>query len=376
MNGGIISNPERVGIDRLGLELAVQHLERLRKEGMHRGVQLFVARHGITVLDVALGEARPSVPLNVSSVMLWFSATKPLTSVAVAQQVERGLLGLDDPVKKYIPEFGNGKESCTVRHILTHTGGFRMLNYPFFKNDWVTSIQDICQEPAEWVPGTQAGYHPLSGWNILGELIRKVDGRPIEIYLKDELFLPLGMEWSFLGLSPEQAHSLGGSLSEIEDTSAPAGSNYPMNAPRARSRILPGGNGYGPAHDIAKLYLMLLNDGEWDGHRFLKKETVALFTSVQRKGMVDRTIAEFAHMDVAPLWGLGFCKGPEQGEPHVFGSLATSATYGHTGNRSSFSLADPTRGLVIVCVTNGIVTETQNILRFNTLNNLIYQSCI
>ena len=373
MNGGIISNPDRVGIDRLSLELAVQHLERLRKEGMHHGAQLFVARHGITVLDVALGEARSGVPLNVSSVMLWFSATKPFTSVAIAQQVERGLLSLDDPVKKFIPDFGNGKESCTVRHVLTHTGGFRMLNFPFLKYDWTASIQKICKEPAEWVPGTQAGYHPVSGWNILGELVRIVDGRPIEKYLKEELFLPLGMEWTYLGLTPEQAQSLGGSLSEMINNAT--GSPDILEDPRARSRILPGATGYGPAHDLAKLYLMLSNGGEWDGHRFLQKETVSLFTSVQRSDMIDRTVFETTQIEIKPPWGLGFMKGPPQPEPHVFGSQATSAAYGHSGQRSSFGMVEPTRDLVIVCITNGIASEAENVHRFGTVSDLVHQSC-
>jgi CubicO group peptidase (beta-lactamase class C family) len=373
MNGGIVSSPERVGIDRLSLELAVQHLERLRKEGMHRGAQMFVARHGIPVLDVAIGEARQGVPLNVSSVMLWFSSTKPFTSVAIAQQVERGLLSLDDPVKKYIPEFGNGKESCTVRHILTHTGGFRMQSFPFLKYDWPTSIQKICQEPAEWEPGTQAGYHPLSGWNILGEIIRKVDGRPIETYLKEELFMPLGMEETHLNLTPEQVHSLSGSLSEAIDNTT--GKPDSMEDSRSLGRILPGGGGRGPAHDLAKLYLMLSNEGEWDGHRFLKKETVSLFTSVQRSGIIDRTVVETEHIEIKPPWGLGFMKVSQPQEPHVFGSHATSAAYGHSGHGSSFGMVEPTRDLVVVCVTNGIVSEMENIYRFGTLSDLIHQSC-
>lgn len=116
MNGRIIGSPEKVGIEKRGLEQAVEHLERLRREGMHDGAQLFVARHGIPVVDMALGEARPGIPLKTNSIMLWFSATKPLTSVAIAQQVERGKISLDDPVKKYIPEFDDGKETCTAEH--------------------------------------------------------------------------------------------------------------------------------------------------------------------------------------------------------------------------------------------------------------------
>ena len=243
MNGSIIGQPEKVGIEKRGLEQAIEHMERLRREGMHDGAQLFVARHGISVLDMALGEARPGIPLKTDSVMLWFSATKPLTSVAIAQQMERGKLDLDDPVKKYIPEFGNGKETCTVKHVLMHMGGFRMELFPFLRYDWQTVIQKICEEPAEWEPGTAAGYHPLSGWCILGEIVRRVDGRPIEVYLKEELFQPLGMDGCSLGITPERAAQLGDRLSEITEKMAPNPPPNPWNDPRGRARILPGGNG-------------------------------------------------------------------------------------------------------------------------------------
>ena len=375
MNGSIIGQPEKVGIEKKGLEQAIEHMERLRREGMHDGAQLFVARHGISVLDMALGEARPGIPLKTDSVMLWFSATKPLTSVAIAQQMERGKLDLDDPVKKYIPEFGNGKETCTVKHVLMHMGGFRMELFPFLRHDWQTVIQKICEEPAEWEPGTAAGYHPLSGWCILGEIVRRVDGRPIEVYLKEELFQPLGMDGCSLGITPERAAQLGDRLSEITEKTAPNPPPNPWNDPRGRARILPGGNGYGPAHDLAQFYLMLWNGGEWDGHRFLRSETVRLFTSVQRRDIVDRTFSAQYGQEVKPLWGYGFAKGPAEPMPHSWGSLCTSAAYGHGGARSSIGLVEPTRDLVIVSITNGLPTAAQNLLRFQTLCDFIFRAC-
>jgi CubicO group peptidase (beta-lactamase class C family) len=375
MNGGILNNPERVGIDAKGLEQAIEHLERLRREGMHDGAQFFIARHGVNVLDVAMGEASPGIPLKTDSVMLWFSSTKPFTAVAIAQQVERGKVSLDDPVKKYIPGFVNGKEKCLVRHVLTHTGGFRMETFPFLRYDWDTNIQKICEEPAEWEPGTAAGYHPLSGWNILGEIVRKTDGRPIEEYLREELFQPLGMTGSSLGISSDRAAQLGDRLSQITEKAVPNPPPNPWNDPRGRARILPGGNGYGPAHDLAQFYLMLANGGEWDGHRFLKNETVALFTAVQRRGMVDRTFSIQGGVEVKPLWGYGFAKGPVVPMPHTWGMLCTSAAYGHGGARSSIGLVEPTRDLVIVSITNGLPTPAQNVARFGNLCDIIYRAC-
>jgi CubicO group peptidase (beta-lactamase class C family) len=359
-----------------GLEKAVQHLERLRHDGRHAGAQLFVARHGVPVLDVALGEARPAVPLTPDSVMLWFSSTKPLTAIAIAQQHERGKLDLDDPVIKFIPGFQNGKETCTVRQVLVHTGGFRMLAYPFLQHDWETNINSISQEPAEWVPGTEAGYHPLSGWCVLGEIVRRVDGRPIEVYLREELFEPLGMKDSSLGVTSERALQLGDRLSEIRDTTRPNPPPNPWNSPEGRSCILPGGNGYGPAHDLARFYLMLWNGGEWDGYRFLKKETVALFTAAHRKDMVDRTMSLGLPIEVKPVWALGMHKGYDEPRSITFGRMATAAAYGHGGAQSSVGFVEPTRDLVVVIVTNGMPGELENTRRLRDVSDFIHSAAM
>jgi CubicO group peptidase (beta-lactamase class C family) len=95
-------------------------------DGLHVGAQLYVSRRGTILSDTAVGEARAGVPLRPDSLTLWMSSVKPVMGVAIAQLWERGLLALDDPVCKHVPEFGTkGKEAITLRHVLTHTGGFR-----------------------------------------------------------------------------------------------------------------------------------------------------------------------------------------------------------------------------------------------------------
>src|SRR5436309_8337392 len=90
----------------------------------HDGYQLYVSLQGETLLDHAGGMAQPGVAMTAESLMLWFSSTKPLTAVAIGQLWERGLLQLDDLVVTYLPTFRNGKETATIRHLLTHRGGF------------------------------------------------------------------------------------------------------------------------------------------------------------------------------------------------------------------------------------------------------------
>lgn len=377
MNGGFIGDPEQVGVDRAGLERAIRLLEEQREQGLHDGAQLFVARKGQPLLDVAIGEAQPGVPLRADSAMLWFSSTKPLTAIAIAQQMERGKLKLDDRVQSIIPEFGNGKEAVTIRQVLTHTGGFRMTEFSFLRYDWDDTIKSICEEPAEWEPGTAAGYHPLSGWQILGEIIRRVDGRPINVYLDEEIFKPLGMSESSLGLTDARIAELGQRLSQVRAKTDEQAAIVleAWNDPRARRRTLPGASGYGPACDLGKFYLALWNGGEWEGARILKKETVDLFTSTHRQGMVDRTFSERLGIEISPPWGLGFVKGTDEPVSIQFGRQCTSAAYGHSGARSSTGFVEPGRDLVIVIITNGLPRDMDNTYRLRDVSDTIHSAC-
>lgn len=379
MDGGIIGNPENTGVDRSGLEQAIHLLEEQRERGMHDGAQLFAARKSQTLVDVAIGEAQSGIALRTNSVMLWLSSTKPLTAVAIAQLMERGKLRLDDPVHSYIPEFANGKESATIRQVLTHTGGFPMRTASFLRLTWDETIQAICTAPAEWEPGAAAGYHGLSGWSILGEIVRRVDGRPIEDYLDEEIIRPLGMNDSSLGITDARAAGLGNRLSRVavkSDEELLAGLAS-WNTPDVRRLTLPGANGYGPAHDLGRLYLALWNGGEWEGARILKNETVDLFTATHREGMVDRSNSLTYRTEVRPAWGLGFMKGSDDEDPVSlrFGSLCTSAAYGHGGAFSSIGFVEPSRDLVVVTIANGFTSNQDNTYRLRDVSDAIHSAC-
>ena len=111
---------------RLDFSEVVELLERQRADGWQLGAQCYVSVDGETLLDVAVGEPDPGRPLATDDLMLWYSSGKPLTTVAVLQLWEQGRLGLDDRVADFIDGWGDGKERCTIRHVLTHTGGFPM----------------------------------------------------------------------------------------------------------------------------------------------------------------------------------------------------------------------------------------------------------
>src|SRR5258708_9044836 len=99
------------------------------RDRLHLGAQVYVSLHGEPQADGALGENRPGEPLTADHLMLWLSATKPVGAVALAQLWERGRLELDDPVANHIPEFCvHRKDPITLRHLLTHTAGIRILD--------------------------------------------------------------------------------------------------------------------------------------------------------------------------------------------------------------------------------------------------------
>src|SRR5262249_8862710 len=153
--------------------------------------------------SIAVGEARPGVAMRPESLVLWLSSTKPVAAVAIAQLWERGLLDLDDPIARHVPEFAShGKEAITLRHALTHTGGFRLLQVGRPVASWDELIARIGATRLEprWVRGEKPGYHLSSSWFVLGEVVRRLDGRAFDDSVRTEIFEPLGMHDCWIGM--------------------------------------------------------------------------------------------------------------------------------------------------------------------------------
>jgi CubicO group peptidase (beta-lactamase class C family) len=290
--------------------------------------------------------------MRADTLMPWMSSSKPVASVAVAQLRERGLIDFDDPVAQHIPEFGNnGKEAITVRHILTHTAGIRGVREPWESDDWDETIRNICNAKVEpgWVVGEKAGYHVAASWYVLGELVRRLDGRAYRDYVRQMIFEPIGMNDSWIGMPREAYQKYGDRIGLMPDTSKGEPRFEAVEADQ-RSAVIgrPGGGGRGPMRELARFYEMLL-DG---GHGIISADSVRLLTTPQRVGMHDHT---FRHvMD----WGLGFiinsAKYGAETVPYGYGRHASPATFGHSGSQSSSAFADPAHGLVVAIVWNGM----------------------
>lgn len=382
--------------DRLPRTLAL--LEQGRHSILHPGAQLYVSRRGEVIADVALGEARPGVAMRPDTLTLWLSAGKPITAIAMAQLVERGRLGFDDPVAKHLPEFAQGgKEFVTIRHLLTHTAGFREADKLAEGLPWSEMIGRICATPMEpgWVPGEKAGYQTISSWLVLGELIRRVDGREPGRYVREEIFEPVGLRDAWLGVPEEKLAGYGERMGMMYYSGRTEFRVHPFwNAAEDFMACRPGSGARGPIRELGRFYEALLEillgrrisnrsvlveGGEDDRAesefsvpgRILSAAMLREMTRRHREGLFDQT---FQHtLDI----GLGFIVNSNrygaETVPYGYGRHAPETTFGHSGSQSSCAFADPEHELVVAWHCNGQPGEPRHQKRAREINSMIYE---
>lgn len=335
------------------------------RDGSHLGGQAYVSVAGKPLLDQPFGQARPGKVMTSDHLLVWLSAVKPVAAVAVAQLREAGLLDLEDRVATHIPEFGcRGKEPITIRHLLTHTGGFRLLDVGWPGATWDQIIDKICHARLDpgWVPGETAGYHLVSSWFILGELVRRLDGRPFQEYVREELFGPLEMYDSWIGMPVARFRAYGDRIAPLYDTSAQQAEALNWHSEKRVTHCSPGSNGRGPVAELGRFYEMLLAGGHHHGRRILRPETIDELTRRHRVGLFDKTFQQ-------PVdWGLGFVL-----ESSHYGRHASSRTFGHSGYRSSTAFADPQHCLAVALVFNGAPSEEAHRQRMDAILAAIYE---
>ncbi len=327
-------------------------LEERGAAGWHECAQVYASRGGEVLLDGAVGETRPGRGLRTDDVMLWYSSGKPMTTVAVLRLWEQGRLGLDDRVGDYLAGWGNGKERCTLRHVLTHTGGFPLWSDPSYDADvtFAEALQATVDSEAVWEPGTAAAYHASSGWRVLGGVVEAIDGRRIDRYLHDEILEPLGLASCSLGIPVERQRELGDRLVRVAWT----GHRWPTrdadggvtmvpyridevhNEPWHIAKVEPGGGMRGPARELGRFYEAVLGFGP----ALLEPRTVEVMGAIHRYGVKDLTFG----LDIP--WGLGVQRS--------FTGGTGRRAYGHGGMASSRGFVDPDLGLVVVVVANGL----------------------
>lgn len=250
--------------------------------------------------------------------------------------IERGQVGLEDKVVKYLPEFAvNGKENITVRQLLTHTSGLR----PdiSLKPDWTgydEAIRLSCVEKLSYQPGEKIVYSD-TGMILLGEIVRRVSGKPLDQFVQTEVYRPLGMKDT--GFNPSKEKLARIAPTEVENGTPVRGV---VHDPRARRMNGVAGHAglFLTASDLARYARMLLNGGELDGVRVFKPETVKLMTSVQTPP------------DVNGRRGLGW--DIDTGFSGPRGEIFPLGSYGHTGWTGTSVWIDPFSKSFVIFLSN------------------------
>jgi len=301
-------------------------------EGKERGAQVAVYIDGKLAVDVWAGVAdvRTGVQVDGDTLFPAFSTMKGIQATAMHILAERGQIDYDTPIAHYWPEFAqNGKETITIRHALAHTSGIPYMPVDIGHAqlcDWDTMCRLVAQLKPAWPAGQKCFYHPITyGW-ILGEVARRVDGRPYQPFIEAEIGGPLGITTMFAGI-PADLESRVAFLEEIPEPPPeipppalpPDQEGVPpfikplydwMNRSDARRACIPGSNGIMNARAIARHYASLMPGGI-DGVELLSPDRVRLATELQIPG-------EGFEEGVTPRRGLGYALG-EGGSETGFG---------------------------------------------------------
>lgn len=297
-----------------------EEFERNFSERGDVGASVSVVLEGETVVDLWGGTADPASPSpwKEDTITVVMSMTKGATALCAHMLADRGELDFDKPVAHYWPEFGtNGKESIPVRMLLNHQAGlpgFRRVIPPGKVYDWDYMVGAIAAERPFWEPGRNYAYHSLTfGW-LVGEVVRRVSGKSIGTFFREEVAQPLGLDfWIGLPQSEERrAVPLLPRLHEVE-SEAPdrqlsaavisSGVNEDRgwwNTRAAHAAELPASGGVTNARSAARMYAALALGGTLDGVNLVSRETVA------RMGRTQSLLASDALGGISEPFSLGF----------------------------------------------------------------------
>jgi len=318
---------------------------------------------GAWVVDLWGGaaDAAGATPWARDSIVMPYSVTKPFAAVCALLLVERGQLDLDRRVAEYWPGF---TAPATVRHVLAHQAGVVALDRPMPTAalfDWDRVCAALAAQQPRWTPGTAHGESALFYGHLVGELVRRVDGRRVGAFLREEVCAPLGLDFT-IGLTPgEQRRAVDitgldaafrlGAAAGRPDLYQRAIGNPPgiqdaavVNSAALRAAEIPAVNGHGTARAIAGLYATLLSGG------LLGPALLAEATSAQCSGP-DRV------MGGTNAWGLGFGVDEDGfGMGGLGGSLGWASRAGHysyafvTGSMGDHARSDAVENVLRGCL--------------------------
>jgi len=284
----------------------VEEFDRRLASGEELGASIAVYEHGELVADLWGGWTDPehTREWHAHTITNTWSCTKTITALATLLLVDRGLLELDAPVADYWPEFAAaGKQGVLVKHLLSHTSGVPGWAEPVtaeFLYDTEAAAAALARQAPWWPAGTASGYHLIDYGHLLGELIRRIDGRDLGTFVRDELTAPLGADYA-IGLDPSE-------FDRVSNVVPPPPtqidlSQLPPDAPAVRTLGNPvldasitattawrtaqlgGANGHGNARSLGRVQSLVTNRGVADGRRYLSEAAIDRIFEQQSDGV-------------------------------------------------------------------------------------------
>ena len=344
------SDPAVVGMSAAQLERAFGLLTAAIEAGQISAASLTVARRGQEVFARGAGQQKPNTgsPVDADSIFLLASITKPVTACALMILVDRGLISLDDPAAYYLPEFtGGDRPAIKVRHLLSHVSGMpdmlpenvslRRAHEPV-----EVFVERALQTPLLYKPATDFRYQS-KGILLAAAIVERVSGQRLRDFEREEIFAPLGMKRSALGLSDWSLADTVWCGTDAEEDEDEERRSWGWNSRYWRDFGAPWGGMHSTGRDLAVLLQTMLNGGAYGGQCLFSRAVVAAMTRDQN-GALD-----------AP-WGLGW--GVCGARVWAFwGDLVSPHTFGHTGATGTVAWADADRQLSCVVLTNQMVAN-------------------
>lgn len=295
------------------------------------------------------------------------SASKPFVAFAVALLEDAGLVDVSAPVARYIPEFAsNGKQDVTVLDVLLHRSGVLMEVFgdsPEDWSDWSNVVRAMADAKPRFARGTLA-YSPAGfGW-ILGELVQRLSGQPLETFLLSRFPSELaGLRFVDAAQQPHVARSywLGPERFMLAGHNIAADFEGINNELTCVTACVPGAGLLASARELARFYDLLVRGGGG----LLRPEILAQYTQEQTSGFERQ-------MHVPLRLGRGFALGSLG--PHAYGWFNTGPCFGHAGGFGVVAFADPRSRAAVAIVTNGHRGVVDMIRRFAPLGSAIKQA--
>jgi len=294
------------------------------------GASVSVTLDGETVVDIWGGHAdeAKTIEWQQDTITNVWSTTKTMTFLSMLLLVERGKLNFYEPVATYWPEFAqNGKTAIQVRHLMGHTSGVSAWEQPVVVEDlydWEKSTSMLAAQAPWWEPGTASGYHALNQGHLLGEVLRRIDGRMLGDFFAEEIATPLNADFH-IGLAESEfgrianvipPEALPIDLSTVDLTSIPI-KTFTGPAPDAsvswetewRQACIGAANGHGNARSVARVQAIVANGGQVDDVKLLSPETIDQIFDEQAHG-TDQVLG------LPVRFGMGYAM-PSEGAPYL-----------------------------------------------------------